>query len=595
VSGFAGELCLSGDAAPEHLNRMALAMASWGADAGGPWSEGPLGLVARLRIDTPWNTGEVQPLLHGDLVVVAHARLDDRASLLAALSLRPDTAAATPDTQLVVLAWLKWGDRCVDHLLGDWVCAVWNRRLRRLWVGRDAAGNTGLYFWRDARRLVFSTSLAALLAHPDVPRRINEDRMARQLVVLMDPSDSSSTPYAGITSVPGGHAIECIDGTVRMFGWWQPESLPPLPRATDDDYYAEFRRLYRAAVADRLPTTGGRVALLLSGGLDSGSAAALAASELAQRGRRLLALTSIPAFENVVTDSHLSGDEAALAGATAAHIGHTDHACLNAANVSVLSAIDEMIDAHHLPLHAASNYFWMSTLLRTAVERGAGVVLTAQGGNATVSWTGAGGWRGRLRQVGTRLSRLRPQARWNGLTPIHPDALRRCRVVERARAIPPVTSTGPHFRLGRLGSASIGTIWMTNSAVHGVDIRDPTRDRRLLEYCWRLPERVFHAGGIERGLIRKGMADALPTQVLFSRHRGLQSADLGHRILADRAAVRAALSRFERHPVVREWLDLPAMYEAIGALEHAVTPRSTRVAQHVLVRGLSAGAFFSRF
>ena len=88
---------------------------------------------------------------------------------------------------------------------------------------------------------------------------------------------------------------------------------------------------------------------------------------------------------------------------------------------------------------------------------------------------------------------------------------------------------------------------MEAGAAFGLDIRDPTRDRRLIEYCWRVPNEAFWAGGLQRGLIRKGMADLLPAVVRQCERRGLQAADVGHRVLAERSAVAHALGRIERH------------------------------------------------
>ena len=136
---------------------------------------------------------------------------------------------------------------------------------------------------------------------------------------------------------------------------------------------------------------------------------------------------------------------------------------------------------------------------------------------------------------------------------------------------------------------------MEDGAAHHLDVRDPTRDRRLIELCWRVPDRVFWAHGMQRGLVVKGMAGCLPDAVLLSRRRGLQAADVGHRVLAERDAVKATLERVAAHPLAREWLDIPRMRSVLDELGRGVTPETTERTASILLRGLSVGLFLTRF
>lgn len=146
-------------------------------------------------------------------------------------------------------------------------------------------------------------------------------------------------------------------------------------------------------------------------------------------------------------------------------------------------------------------------------------------------------------------------------------------------------------RLGRMASASLGSLWMELGLAHGMDVRDPTRDRRVVECCWRLPDRMFRG----RGLIRQSFRGRLPDAVLDSPQRGLQAADLGHRILKEHAEIRSLLERLSRHSLVRTWLDVDLLHRVLDELSDGVTPERTRMALVILVRGLDAGLFFCRF
>jgi asparagine synthase (glutamine-hydrolysing) len=640
MSGFYGELSLSGDRVePEDLAAMDSAMRYWGPDTAGPWLEGPVALGARLLRVTPWDAFEVQPLIDPDLVLAGHVRLDDRENLGRALGLDAADLAPLPDSQLLARAWRCWGEACAEHLYGDWVCAIWDRERHSLWLGRDAAGNTGLYYWHDARRLVFSTSLKALLAHPAVPHQPNAYQIARLLAVVGDASEDTATAYDGIHRLPGGHALRCGLRGVDSHAWWRPESLGELDWARETDYYVAFRELYAAAVADRLHKTSGPVALMLSAGLDSGSVAALAAPRLAAMGERLLAYTSVPRFDPDGAPATRLGDERTLAKAAADYVGNIDFIPVASEQVGVVASIEGMLAVHDQPGHAAANYYWILDILRIARKRGVRVLLTGQGGNATVSWAGTGNLWPALRggdwlalisafresEVGAWLT-LKRQVLKPVLAPVR-DAFARVRKPGRSpwaeySAINPRFATeinlygrmraarhdplfgavhrdrhprAARFRLGRLASAHLGAIWMENGAAHQLDVRDPTRDRRLIEFCWRVPDRVFWARGVQRGLILKGMPGCLPDAVLHSRRKGLQAADIGYRVLTERDAVTAALDRIDAHPLARVWLDVPKMRSVLEALDRGVTPESTQRAGSILLRGMGAGLFLTRF
>lgn len=640
MAGLYGELSLA-HATPAFatLAAMDLAMAHWGPDGVGRWQEGPLALGVRLLHVVPGDERASQPLIEADLVLAGHIRLGDRDALARELGLDRADLPTWSDGRLLALAWRRWGEECAQHLCGDWVCAIWDRRRCRLWIGRDAAGNSGLYFWHDSRRLVFATSLKALLAHPAIPRQPDADHLARLLTVFDDPAQADSTAYAGIRRLPGGHALFAGAAGVAVYRWWHPERLTEFELAPGEDYLSAFRDLYGRVVQDCLRTAAGPVGLMLSAGLDSGSVAALAAPRLAARGERLLAYTSVPRFAPDGAPASCLGDEGPLARSVAEHIGNIEFIPVAAAQASPLGAIERALDIHGQPVHGVGNTYWMLDILALAQQRGARVLLTGQGGNATVSWAGTGSllpdllgghwgalmgaWRDRPGGAGQLIKRhlWRPlmeparhavrrvsrhgAAPWGGYSAINPafaaalGLSQRMRLADhdpdRGTILDPRHPQTARFRLGLRNSAALGAAWMGFGAAHQLEVRDPTRDRRVIEFCWRTPDSVFWAQGRQRGLIRAGLTGQLPDSVLLPGRAGRQSADLGHRLNQERAAVAAALERVAAHPLARECLDLSAMHAALHALEQTVTPQTTIRSVMVLLRGLGVGLFLSRF
>jgi asparagine synthase (glutamine-hydrolysing) len=152
------------------------------------------------------------------------------------------------------------------------------------------------------------------------------------------------------------------------------------------------------------------------------------------------------------------------------------------------------------------------------------------------------------------------------------------------------------FRLGLLGGADNGsTLWAALGDAHGLDTRDPTRDQRLVELCWRLPDELFWAHGRQRGLIRASMQQKLPAAVLNCRAKGLQSADLKARLRACHDDLSAEIASLARHPQVCAWLDMPRLQLSAQAVLDDSNPAPTGIVDaFALMRALAAAMFIAR-
>ena len=260
---------------------MQQAMAYWGSDGDGTWCDGHVGM-GHLRCDntpeSPWDNLPWVCPGSGD-VITASARLDNRDELLKALTIPHPEEANLPDSHIILKAYQQWGEACVDRFLGDWVFAIWNASKRKLFIARDHQGNTGLYYYTDSRCLSFASSLKGLLALPDVPQRPNPMAIAQVLVSW--PAHEAPTPtcYDGIFRLPPAHAMTVTPQGIEVKRYWYLENTPDLHLRTDDDYVEAFLDIFSEAVRCRLRCSA-PVATTLSGGLDSGSVAALAAREL---------------------------------------------------------------------------------------------------------------------------------------------------------------------------------------------------------------------------------------------------------------------------------------------------------------------------
>ena len=302
------------------------------------------------------------------VVLAVRARLDNRADLIRELrweSGDSDSAARwmvvsnlpsqPPDGDLILHAYLRWGEECVQHLIGDWALAAWDPRRRKLFLARDHGGVSSLYYYRGPRMFAFASSIKGLLALPDVPQRPNLESLARQLTVWTGTGEGerSQTAYEGICRLLPAHTLTVTAEQAETRRYWQMENTPPLRLRSDDEYVQAFLEVYAEAVRCRLRglLPGGCAGVTLSSGLDSGSVCALAARELRARGERLTAFTSIPAYDTAgATPQGWYGDESPLVELDRQYMGNVDVHLIRAENVGPLAGIRRALDVHARPL-----------------------------------------------------------------------------------------------------------------------------------------------------------------------------------------------------------------------------------------------------
>ena len=525
------------------------------------WRAAGEGGAAALRPDfAAEDEHDVQPIVNDERVFVGQVRLDDRDGVLASLNVAPRDGALLADSTIACMAWDVWGEAALEKLTGDFAFAVWRRRERRIVAAVDHHGARRLLWCRSPRGLILSGQMAPLFAHPDVSREFDLDALARFFDIGID---RDSTPFAHIRALPGGHLLDWRGGDVRIRRWWNPETSPSIVHRDPNEYVDETRELFERAVAARLRTNG-TVSSTLSGGLDSGLVTATAARQLRGRGARLVAYTAVPTpgvprFERPGWDS----DDSPYATETASLHDNVDQRFVSAEGRCVLDLLADFHGRACTPTKRISNFLWLEPIT-TSVRQSAGrVLLLGEMGNGTISWPGMG----RFGQLIGLARKLVPRRFAQLPPPLSVSLL-------RAERRPSVRLRGGIFA-ERRGSrahwaAFITTplnVWWPDPAAHwGVEWRDPTADRRLIETLLRYPLHAFQTGGRERGLARALAAGLLPDRVRLRRTRGAQLPEGPSLIALHAKRYTAALEEMRRSPECRELLDFAAIRRALDVI-----------------------------
>ena len=151
-------------------------------------------------------------------------------------------------------------------------------------------------------------------------------------------------------------------------------------------------------------------------------------------------------------------------------------------------------------------------------------------------------------------------------------------------------------RMREFASADGGNPYKGVLAEYGISVRDPTGDRRVIEYTLATPVEEFIRGGIPRSLARRAFADRLPPEVATFRQRGYQSADWHEALDRARPEIEQEIESIMRCDGVADAVDFGWLKDCVDSWpEDGWDQFQIRDRYRLgLLRGISAGHFIRR-
>ena len=599
---------------------------------------GEISLGRRLYRILPEDVFDRQPLVGGagTLTLVADLRLDNREELSRDLQLSGERVRKASDADILLAAWERWDEACVDRLVGDYAFAVWDGRRRRLVLARDVLGQRPLHYHRGKGFFAFASMPKGLHALPDIPRVGDGERAAQLVALLPGAASGSRTFFEGIERVEAGALVVITPRDLRSRRYWEPKRKA-LGLKGPDEYAEALRSQLDEAVRAKLRGGGGRVGAQLSGGWDSSAVAATAARLLRPMGGSVTAFTAVPrAGYDGPAPAGWFGDEGRLAAATAALYQNMEHVLVRSAGRSPLEYLDRDFFSMEEPIHNPCNGVWTRAINDAARSRSLSVVLCGQWGNLTLTDNGIdwlpeliarGHWARWIREaralvrnspmnwrgaLGSSFSPWIPALLWRWLhhikgrhkldvayyTAINPTCFSELELAARSKAAGQDIAQRQkqdtfEARMSVYRDADSGNYLKGTLAEYGIDLRDPTSDRRLVEFSLSVPMDQIVTGGRLRVLARRALADRLPRLVLDEPGRGYQALDWHEGLTARREELARELERLAATPGAARILNISRLRRLIadwptGGWE---TPNVEAAYRMALLRGVSVGHF----
>lgn len=168
MSGIFGLIYTEGKPSLQtRLEAMLSALSRRGPDNAGLWHSNTVGLGHRMLCTTPEAHFESLPFhdIPSGCIITSDARVDNRDDLIHSLGKNVFKTDVIPDSIILLQAYLKWGESCVNHILGDFAFGIWDTRKRQLFCARDHLGIKPFTYCYQKDSFVFCSEARVIADH----------------------------------------------------------------------------------------------------------------------------------------------------------------------------------------------------------------------------------------------------------------------------------------------------------------------------------------------------------------------------------------------------------------------------------------------
>jgi len=534
MCGIAGWVDYDADLREERstVEAMTASMAARGPDDEGVWLS-PHAAIGHRRLAVIDIEGGIQPMVADDVVLTYSGEIYNYKELRAELTSAGRQFRTASDTEVVLQAYLEWGEASFERLNGMYAFAIWDGRADELLLVRDRLGIKPLFYYPLPTGMLFGSEPKAILANPLARRRVDSQGLCSLLTQIRT---LGLTPFMDLFELRPGHYLKLARSGSSVHKYWELQARPH-----EDDLQTTIsttRELLEDIVARQL-VSDVPLCMLLSGGLDSSALVALAQrSEGHPEDVRSFAVDFTFDAESLASDAlelHNTADRP-FAEEVAEHVGSVHE--------SIMLDTEALLDpearraavlAMDLPIHLADADISLHLLFR-AIRGHSTVALSGEGAdevfggypwmhNKAVVDVPLFPWAVAMLQEGggaTSLVDMELAQRLGVLDYMmgqHAESIAEVPHLEdeaedehRMREITHqhLTRMLPNL-LDRKDRMSMAT---------GLEVRVPFCDHRLVEYVFNTPWAMKTADGREKSLLREATSDLLPQAVLERRKSG---------------------------------------------------------------------------
>lgn len=275
MCGIAGILGLNKIQSEPLINNMIQAIDHRGPDAEGVYVEDGVALGHKRLSIIDLTNGANQPFYDesNNFVIVFNGEIYNYLEVKASLNYNWKTSS---DTEVILAAYIHWGQKCLDHLNGMFAFAIWDKSKQELFIARDRIGVKPFYYYHKNELMIFGSEVRSILSTQLVEKKIDQLSLKQYLANL-----SVKTPRTiieGIYQLCPGECATFKNGVFKKQIYWSitdnfDKKVKPL---SYDETVKKTRTLFENAIQSRM-VSDVKVGAFLSGGIDSSAVVALMA------------------------------------------------------------------------------------------------------------------------------------------------------------------------------------------------------------------------------------------------------------------------------------------------------------------------------
>ncbi len=283
MCGICGIFNLNGEPVlPVNLRKMTDAIAHRGPDGEGFYTDSFLGLGHRRLAIIDLSSAGHQPMMtpDGQFVLTYNGEIYNFQELRIELEAKGYQFRSRTDSEVALYAYVEWGEKALERFNGMFAFAVWDRQRQELFLARDRYGIKPVYYTLAGNIFLFGSEVKAIMAHPSYSADVDKEALLEYFTFQNFFTDK--TLFKGVKILPAGTFMR-IPLASRDLGvprqYWDYNFAESENPKDEREYIEELDRLFRQAVSRQL-ISDVEIGAYLSGGMDSGSITAIAASQL---------------------------------------------------------------------------------------------------------------------------------------------------------------------------------------------------------------------------------------------------------------------------------------------------------------------------
>ena len=215
---------------------------------------------------TEEDLNEELPKKIGNLIICSDSRIDNRPSLLKKLNLDNHLIC---DSEIIIKSYKKWGEDCVNHLIGAFAFIIYDQKRDSYFIARDQLGLKPLYLIEDKDSILISSSIKTFLDVKNYKLEINLNRIRNYLSFTSN--KNNETFYKEIKKIPKASITLIKNNIVSNKKYYQLKKIKVDKNTSDAEYIKKFREIFFEVIRSHSRSPNKIVSSALSGGLDSTS------------------------------------------------------------------------------------------------------------------------------------------------------------------------------------------------------------------------------------------------------------------------------------------------------------------------------------